>query len=135
MSVVEEAIHTILTSESAITNIVATRVYPVVIPQGGTIPAVTYQRISTPRIWDLDGPDGMATPRMQLNCWGTSYSSASSLSNAVRGVLDNYSGTADSVVIHQVALEDEGDLFEPQIGIDTARRYGRRMDFIVWHGE
>ena len=135
MSVVEEALVSVLKAASAVTNICSTRVYPAVVPQKGTIPALTYQRISGPRIRDLDGPDGMATPRFQINCWSTTYKGAFTLSNAVRGVLDNYSGTVLSVVIHDCALEDEGDMFEPQVGADTEKRYGRRLDFIVWHGE
>ena len=46
MADVGKAIRTRLLSVSAVTDLVSTRIYPLTLPQGVTLPAVRYQRVS-----------------------------------------------------------------------------------------
>ncbi len=47
MSEIEEAIVSKLMSESAITALIGQRLYPQVVPQDVTLPAIAYQRIDS----------------------------------------------------------------------------------------
>lgn len=135
MSVIEEAVCKILKDAAGVAAIVSTRIYPQVIPQGGTMPAITYQRISGPRLRSLAGASTLAHPRFQINCWATTYKGASQLEDAVRAAFDDYLGTVLSVGIQAVDLQDDGDMLEVAEEQRDRRRFGRRMDFEIWHVE
>jgi len=135
MSVIEEALQKILVDDGGVGTLAANRIYNAVLPQGATVPAITWQRIATPRLRDLDGAEGSAQPRFQINCWGDEPSEPGALANAVRAALQDYEGTVLAVYIKDIWVEDEGDLFEAAVGNLQRRRYGRRLDIIVWHEE
>jgi len=135
MSVIEEAVRKIMVDDAGIGALAANRIYPHILPQDATLPAITWQRISGAHLEDMGGEDLLARPRIQVNCWGASYSDASDLRDAVRTALVDYTGTVLGVVIRIISLEDDGDLFEPAVSSKEKRRFGRRMDFMVWHEE
>lgn len=111
------------------------RLTPQIMARESLLPAMTYQRIATPRVRSLAGPSGLAHPRFQLNCWATTYAGAKTLSEAVRSRVDGYSGVIGSDVIGDINLEDDGDMFDAGVETETFRRYGIRLDIIVWHEE
>lgn len=135
MSTIEEAIVKVLSDSTTVGAQAGDRIYPSVIPQGGTVPAVTYQLISDPHIRALDGVDVLVPARFQINCWAATYIAACNLDTVVREVLDDFSGTILGVVIHIINLDDSDDLFEPAASQNNRRRFGRRLDFIIWHEE
>ena len=135
MSNVQEAVQKIMVDHAGIGAIAANRIYPQILPPTVTLPALTWQRISGVHLEDLNGADSLAHPRIQINCWGASYSDAADLRDAVRAALVDYTGTVLGVVIQMISLEDDGDLFEPSVSSKEKRRFGRRLDFIVWHEE
>ena len=136
---VEAALWNKLKTNAGIVAICATRIYPVTIPQaapGATnIPAITYQRISTPRVRSLSGPSLLAYPRFQITSWHTTYTGAKALGEAVRAAMDGWAGVEVGWTISDSALEDERDIFDPSTELDTNRRYGVAQDFIIWHVE
>lgn len=135
MSNIEEAVRRILVDDAGVGAIAENRIYPQILKRKTPLPAITWQRISGVRLRGLDGTDALAQPRIQINCWAESYSDASDLEDAVRAALVDYTGTVLSVVIADIELESDGDLFEPAVSSKETRRFGRRMDFIVWHEE
>jgi len=48
MTVLDESLHSYLTTYSGLTALVSTKVYPFKMPEGVTLPCVTFQRIDTP---------------------------------------------------------------------------------------
>jgi len=134
MSVIEEALVSILAADGTVSGLVGTRIYPLVVPQNPTLPAVVYQRISGVREHTHDEVGDLARPRFQFTSIATTYSAAKALANAVREALDNYSATKLSVVIDAIFVENEIDVFnlsEDQ-GDNT---YGVLVDATVWHHE
>lgn len=132
MATMEAALVSLLTtgSPNPVSDIVGTRVYPDVLPQGVTYPAIRYARISTPRYRDFSGPAGRARPRFQIDCYGTGKADVLSLAAAVRAVLDGYAGTSATVRIDASAAEDEGGSYEDDVEV-----YRERIDFIFSHTE
>ena len=129
------AIVSILTSDATVSGIVSSRVYPLFVPQNATIPAITYQNIVSPRVHTLGSVDDMVPALYQLNCWAETMEGARALSEAVRGALNNYSGTVGGVVIQAVHITDEDDMPAMLAGDDVLERYGKRLDFKVWFNE
>lgn len=133
--IIEEVLSTILENDAGVGALCGDRIYPQVIPQGGTVPAVTYDRTSGERIRALDGVDGVASPRFEFICWAATYLAAVELKNAVRAALEGYTGTILGVSILFINLTDTSDIVDASPGQANRRRFGRRMNFDVWHTE
>ena len=135
MITIEEGLAAFLVANAAVNAIVAGRVYPNKLPQTVTLPALTYQRIDTPRVHshDTSGATGTAHPRIQFDCWAASYANAKGLADALRGALNGYKGTMGSVnpVTVQSALQED-ERFDDFADAGIVRI---SCDFIIWHLE
>lgn len=133
MAVVEEAVKARLAAVAGVTALISTRVYPVKLPQSATLPAVTYQRVSTIRENAMGADPGVARTRLQVTSAATSYSALKGVTEAVRAALQRYSGTIGGVVVLDVFLDNETDLFGEEE--NDAGVYLTAQDFIVIHRE
>jgi hypothetical protein len=101
MSVLEEGLFSYLTNYAGLTNLVSTRVYAFQMPQGVTLPCVTFQRIDTPRDLTHDtsgaGSD-LAHPRFQFDAWAETYASAKAINDQLRASLNGKSGLIGSQI-------------------------------------
>ena len=85
----ESALYTTLTGNAGLAALVSTRVKPDVLPQGTVLPAVVYQRVSTPRSQVLGASQAVAVsrPRVQFSCWGSTFDEALAVCSALRTAL------------------------------------------------
>ena len=128
----EEAFIAYLLASGSVSALVAARVLPHSRLQGSALPAVTVQRISGGLLYADDGEIGLENPRMQVDCWATTYTAAKTLARAVTSALSAYSGTTGGVEFSFVMLDNEQDLREP--GANVAEYlYRVSLDFIVWN--
>lgn len=126
---IEESIRTHLVDDTTVD--VSSRIYPLRLPQGYTLPAISYQRISAERVHELSGPTGWAWARFQLDCWSSSYSGVRSLAESVRQSLDGYKGIlGGGSHVGGIYIEGERDLFE-----EDAEIYRVTMDFLIPYKE
>lgn len=108
-----------------LTALVGTRIYPMQVPQGAVLPAVTYQRISTIRAQDLRGSTGLADPRIQVDSWAESYTTAKAVAQEVRRALDGYaSGDATALILSELDLLAQ-----------DGQRHRVSQDYSWWHTE
>lgn len=126
----EHAIYSKLSTTLAITQLVGSRIYPNVIPQTSTYPAIRYQRISGPRVHSLTGPSGLASPRFQIDAVAQSYLEAGAVADAVRVALDGFRGVVAGVSVEGVIHLDERDF-----DFDEGRLQVVSDDYRVWHQE
>jgi hypothetical protein len=87
---IESSLFDVLSTAAAITSLVGTRVYPVVLPTDPTLPALVYLFVGGTGQPSFS-TRGMQKARVEINCWGTSYSSAVTLREAVIQTLAGYS--------------------------------------------
>lgn len=131
----EEGIVAKLLATATVTALVSSRIQPPPLDDDSTLPIITWQVISAVRPAVMDGPLGYVRKRIQLTCWATTYTGASSLAEAVRIALDGASGSIavgdDATFFHALILEDEGDILEPSAGLEQQRRVGKRLDFMA----
>lgn len=124
------ALYTLLTGTSAVSAIVGTRIYPVVLPQKPTLPAITMQRIPGSRVRSTRGPSGLAQSRYQVDCWAATQTAAEELAGVVRAATDGYRGTVSEVRIGGISVSGDRDFYEPDA------KYNRvSFDLIIWHEE
>lgn len=112
---IEVVLTGMLKTDADLLALIDARVYPVKLPQDPTLPAVTYQKISGPRIHDLD----VAFPRFQITAWATSYIEAEAVGFAIRGSTQRYKGIRDGVNILQMVFLNEVDMRDPETGYYT----------------
>jgi hypothetical protein len=106
------------------------RIYPVILPQGATFPAISYQQIDLNRPMTTEGPSGLSNPRMQFSCWASNYTNVRILSTAVRESLEGFRGTlpdADSTKVKAFTLVDERPTYE-----ESSFLHRIDLDFAVW---
>lgn len=107
------------------------RIYPLRLPQGYTLPAISFQRISTDREHVIDdGPIGWAWARFQLDMWAETYAEVRQLAEAVRQALDGYNDEMGDVTVAGAFAEGERDLYEEQTEI-----YRVTQDYLIPYKE
>jgi len=132
---IEAGLVTKLAATTAITDITSTRIYPEVLPQDGTVPALTYQRVAGYEVASMDGVTGLARTTIQINCIAATYIEAKALRDAVRTALAGTSGTWGSTTVQACYGDGERDLPDLAIGTDANRRRVVSMDFEIWYDE
>jgi len=134
-----------LKTQSTVTDVVGSgadaRIYTDRLPQGATLPAIVlHDAISGISYENLSTGDGIATRRMQCNCYADTKLVAESLRNVIRKVTSTYDhGTwgsgGDAVFVHNATFAGMTTLDdEPRDGSDEPR-YCRAIDFFVTHAE
>lgn len=135
----EAALYSLLTtgSPNPVAALVGTRVWPDVLPQAPLLPALRYQRISTPRSQyrTLDGRADYASPRFQIDVYATARLEAINIAQAVYQLLEGFHGTVGGLRIDAVSTDDEGADFEPDAGPAGVGLYRQRLDFLIFHAE
>lgn len=111
------------------------RIYHLRLPQTVTMPAITVQRVSSPRVQTHDeGGGGLAHPRIQIDCWGTTYASVKEVTDAVRAAIKGFSGTfgtpPNTVTVNACLIEDERPEAYPDENL-----YRIISDYRFWHQE
>jgi hypothetical protein len=98
-----------LTSQTAVSQYIGSRVYPLIAPQGTPLPLVVYQRTGVERPQSLSGNVGNPLVTLQLTTYGTSYTSVKAIARAVRLTVDGWTGTTAGVTLQRTTLLTEAD--------------------------
>lgn len=126
----EHAVVALLEADSTVAGLVGERIWPNRIEQFEAMPAITYLRVSTPRTKSHGGPSGLASPRIQVNCWGSDATTARQVAEAVRRKVDGWSGVAGGVRVDGIFVDGDRDDLDTERGIQRII-----LDLRVWHGE
>lgn len=136
MITIEEGLFAYLSTNAGLVALISTRVYPNKLPETVTLPALTYQRIDSPRVHthDTSGATGTAYPRFQFDAWATTYASAKAITDALRAALNGYRGTMGT---GGTAVTVQGALVQDESFDDFADAGMLRIssDYIIWHLE
>lgn len=124
---IEETIYSRLSGFAGLTALVSTRIYPIILPQGVTYPAVTYQRISAEARESCMVDDvGLVRTRFQMTAWSETFKGARTISEQLRQALQRWktSGVQGTYIL------GEYDLYDPD-----SLKYGAAIDAQVVHEE
>jgi len=131
---VETELYNLLKSHPTLQSLVGARVYPLVLPQGTALPAITFQRAGTMLRGRIGGPSvlsdrpGLYGVRIQLDCWARNYEGVINLADKVYSVLENYRGPMGRLTVQLTDPVLVIDQYEDDTGL-----YRRTVDVIVWH--
>ena len=131
---IEDAVYTVLSANTGVTGIAANHIYPALLPQEPTYPALTYTFISEVTVPAMGTDIGIVRRRLQISCWDLTITGAQTLADAVTTALSRYQGTVTgswgTLTINDVFREGVHDLFDEQ-----ARKFQRAVDFEIIYQE
>ena len=104
------------------------RVYPLKLPQGVTLPAIMYFQVSNPFEHSHDGASKLQHPRFQMDCWASTYLEAKTLANELLELIDGYAGMMGAATVHAAFAEDQRDNWDPDTG-----RHWVSVDVVIWN--
>ena len=128
---IADNLHAYLVAQSGITNIVSTRVYPLILPQKPTYPAITYSDDDNNYTESFAGQTDHVQSIFQLNGWATTYAGATTLGAAIITALKNVSGSFDTITVQRITvLSGPITVYE-----DSVEAYRQTLIFSIWHNE
>lgn len=122
-----------LNGQAAISVLVASRIYPLNLPQNPTLPALSYAQISAVRTYDLIRDLRKSRTHMQIDCWASTAKAAHELATAVRHALSGFYGSMAGTQVHLIRIDNERDWFEDPAGVTGLFRV--TQDHIISHLE
>jgi len=123
----EEGLFHYLDNYAGLSEEIDDRLYPMVLPQKVTLPAVTYMRVSTPRNLAFER-SFIPYPRFQFDCWAESYERAKDVAAQIVAALDIYGGTMGDYTVQVSIIEDERDFYEP-----ATKVWHSMVEAVIWH--
>lgn len=130
---IEADLYTILTGSTSVTALSSNRIYPMMLPQKCTYPAISYFRVSTVpnHLFSVDAANVQA--RFQVDCWDDDALGSRALANAVSTALNRIGrSTSRTVVMEDIFFDNQQDLPERDLDEDVFRV---SMDFLVYYLE
>lgn len=120
-------LRTYILADTVIAALVGTRMYPQVLPQNPTYPAITYTLIGgAGSVVTHDGPAGLENVSLQIDCWAQTQLTAAALAERVRTRINGYTGGA----FQGIFLARKRDGYD-----NDAMAYRRSADFSIWNEE
>lgn len=114
---VDEALYAHLVTQTSITSLVDLRIYPLLMPQTGQLPAIVYQRISSQRTAAHEGPAKVVVARYQFDAFAPLVATAQAIVDAIRLACDGFSGLlggVDGVMVASILADDEQMFYDDE---------------------
>lgn len=132
------AVRAYILADATVAGLIGTRLYPIKVPQAGTFPAATMQKITEPRFGHLRGGGALAAPRYQIDAWTReSFTGSQALAKAIRdrisgfaGVLEDSTESPATSYLVKIRFDDSRDMFEPDV---NGGYYRTSTDYVIWH--
>jgi len=108
-----KAIYSILTTDSAVSAIVSSRVYPQIAAQGAVFPFIVY---IINDITPSDTKSGVSTldeARYEILAVSETYAQAADLNEKIRTALDRYTGTVAGVDVNSIQFTELEADYDP----------------------
>ena len=121
---------------STITDIVGARLFPIKLPEGATLPAITYELSMDFAVNHATGSTSTSHCRIELSSWAEGpqgYPAVKALANVLKAALRGWSestGTPTVSSCHYQSGEDAPE--DPYDGQDTGR-YRVIQEYLLWY--
>ncbi len=130
----EATLRTRVTTDSAVSAISGTRMYPWHrVPQGVTRPFLSYFRVGGTQETHLDSTTADTITNIQIDCWADDYTTSLALADAVRARLNAWRDRTKTPPIDHCILESEQDLPVSELAGQSQGTCRRSLDFSIRH--
>lgn len=121
------SIYSVLSGESTITDLVSTRIFPVVAPASANFPLIVYEKLSHDVGYSHDsGDDGIYSAVYRFNVIAETYADAVEIQDTLRTFLSGKEGTFGTNDVSLIRLIGESDGYD-----HTTLLYNLTSDFQV----
>lgn len=121
----EERLYTYLTSDSGLSALIDTRLYPDVFPENVTLPAVCYQRISTAPTYSRDSGPVLCMSRFQFDVLAADALTRRQVALTLGAALNGFKGIADPRV-DATFIDNDGVQYE-----DVTENFKATLDALI----
>lgn len=112
------AIYQLLRDDAAVGQVIGNKIYPTIAPDKVAYPFATYGEFSRRTIPTKDGNIPTGDHDFDVDIYSYEFAQAQRISKAIEDVLDDYSGTINTVEIKKIRLVDQKtDSFEDKKNI------------------
>jgi hypothetical protein len=134
MASIWEALPHFLISDTALEDLVEDKIYPMRLPQTTTLPAITYQDISTISTQAHGERSALPRKRFQFTIYGGTISSVDAIAKALKDRLDGYRGDMGE---DDFLTEVDACLFKNEISDDDTETgiMKRLQDYVIQYKE
>lgn len=129
---IEEGIRKKVLSFTGVGSVVGTRMSPVVLIQGGSLPAIEYNRVDGAPDRTLSGPSNPKNARFQFKVFSDqSVAEAKTIAKAINSGLDGFRGSVTGGYVRRASVIDDGtDMSEPELGLFVIQ-----LEYSIWFKE
>jgi selenocysteine-specific translation elongation factor len=123
VTAIGETFRSSLTANAGVTALVSGRIFPQVIPQGCTMPAIRYLVVDDLPLNSVDGfTSHLRIARVQADAYARTYLAAHAVADAIEGALRSVVGPdfAALVVSRRDGYEDETELHRVILDVSVA---------------
>lgn len=135
MSSIKQSVRTRLLQSATITALVGANVFTGRSDQGQALPRINIQRISGGQEHDLDGAAANANPRIQIDCYAATDIACDTLADAVRNMLDGYTGVMGTHFVDVAYQDDRHDGEDAPIDGSDVATYRVTQDYFIRYTE
>ena len=112
----ETSLYLELSTHADIQPLVGNRVYPVLLPQHPTYPAITYRRDDDARYSTIDGNQSQTIDAsMVLDAWAETYAAAKGLADTIKAALQNLTGNMSGLTVNRVHMGGYVEVYETEV--------------------
>ena len=127
----ESSLFTYLSAQTSLTALVSTRIYPVIMPQSTTMPAISYEKISHHRFSGaVNGQYGLCSPIYEFQIMATTYASVQAIATVMRSIFKNFSGTMGDIEVQLAKIISDDVGFDEKTNI-----YYSQIEFEFYYAE
>jgi len=129
----EFVLRSALVASATVSELVGSRIYPILAPQTAALPFIVWRRSGISREHTLAGPMGVSTVSVEMQLLAATYEQAREVADRCRLVLDGYGATLNNTEVKHVSLEQESDDFVQLAGGDLPPVYQVTQTYnILW---
>jgi hypothetical protein len=132
MSNMAAGIFKYLTSKSQITKLVSKRIFPDHAPSSARLPYITYRKLNSPGIHNMGGASALGQPTYEFTCQAEKFDQALEIREALRNVLQGFSGKMGTENVRAVFLEDDSDDYARPDDASQNGTQNARADYTFW---
>ena len=126
----EEALTARLIGAPSLAPLVGTRINWGERPKKDPLPAIAMLIVSPGRCYVHSGADPTGSPRVQFDCYGTTFAQAKAVARALRDILEE-PAEQDGIAFSKSILDAERGPLAEDVG-GGLKVYRVSMDFFVW---
>ncbi len=126
-------LRTYLLTKTSITNLVASRIYPLEVPEGAAYPRIVYTENGGQRTGSFDGANPQVNTSFSLLCQSISGDNVRAIRDALENVLDYFSGTMDSTTVQGVFVTRDPDGLIPPVAANEDSVKEATVNIDLWY--